>query len=174
MPESTTPSHMSPHFALFDDCVESNATNNATDPEDTNSATDPEDEHTLTASGDLTLSPKERLGFVLNDIRRRNRLRLKARRRSAQYSPQDPAGKFWDPLTFSPISIPLTPTEYFDRYEHYCVRRAENFQRAQPEAAEAETRSRAAEESTFNHSSVSYDYGPEQFVSEVPEPGSPK
>ncbi|KAG2048659.1 hypothetical protein BDR06DRAFT_755710 [Suillus hirtellus] len=167
MPESTTPLHTSPYFGVFDDCVESDTTS---------SATDPEDEHTLTASGDLFLSPKEMLGFVPNDIRRRDRLRLKARRESAQYSPQDPAGKFWDPLTFSLISTPLTPTEYFDRYGHYCVRRAENFQRAQAEAAEAETRSRAADsgESTSNHSSASYDHGPEQFVSEVPEPGSPK
>lgn len=65
---------MSLHFGLYEDeRVEGN--------------TDPEDEHTLTAYGDLSLSPGEKLGFPLNDLRRRNQLRLKARRRSPQCSP---------------------------------------------------------------------------------------
>ncbi|KAG1846297.1 hypothetical protein F4604DRAFT_188540 [Suillus subluteus] len=166
MPNSTAPSHMSLHFGLFeDDCVESDATN---------SFADPEDEHTLTAFGELSLSQEEMLGFAPNDIRHRNRLRLKKRRKSAQYSPQIPGGKFWDPLTSSLVSTPLTPAEFFNGFRH-SVRRA--FQLTQAEAAEAEARSRAAESgestltSTGSNSSASYDYKPGQsvIVKDMPE-----
>lgn len=163
MPNSTTPSHMSLHFGFFeDDCVESDATN---------SFADPEDEHTLTAFGERSLSQEETLGFAPNDIRRRNRMRLKERRKSAQYSPQIPGGKFWDPLTCSLVSTPLTPAQFFNGFRH-SVRRA--FQLTQAEAAEAEARSRAADsrESTSSNSlSASYDYEPGQsaIVKDIPE-----
>ncbi|KAG1796408.1 uncharacterized protein HD556DRAFT_300387 [Suillus plorans] len=162
MPESTTPLHMSSHFSLFeDDCVESDATN---------SATDPEDEHTLTTLGEPSLSQEEEtLGWVPNDIHHLNCLCLKAKYRSAQDSPQHSARKFWDPLTCSLGSTSFPPAEYFKRYR---LQRAEKFQHAQAAAAEAETRSRAADsgESTSNHSIASYDYESEQLVSEAPEP----
>jgi hypothetical protein len=71
---------MSLHFGIFeDDCIESDATN---------SFADPEDEHTLTAFGELSLSQEEVFGFAPNDIRCRDRMRLKERHKSAQYSPQ--------------------------------------------------------------------------------------
>ncbi|KAG1866957.1 hypothetical protein C8R48DRAFT_141197 [Suillus tomentosus] len=150
MPKYTVLPHMSLHFGLYEDeRVEDN--------------TDPEDEHTLTAYGDLSLSPEEKLGFPPNELRRRNQLRLKARRKSPQYSPPIPDEKFWDPLTFSQISTPLTPAEFFNRFRH-SVRRA--FQLAQAEAAEAEARSCAADpgESTFSDSNASYDSEPGQSV----------
>ncbi|KAG2158569.1 uncharacterized protein EDB93DRAFT_553678 [Suillus bovinus] len=151
MPKSTILSDTSLHFGLYeDDCVESYATK-------------PEVEHTLTAFGELSLSQEEILGFPPSDIRRRNQLRLKARRKSAQYSPQIPEEKSWDPLTFSQISTPLTPTEFFNRFRH-TVRRA--YQRAQAEGAEAETQSRTADsgKSTPSDSSASHDYQPGQSV----------
>ncbi|KAG1770547.1 hypothetical protein EV702DRAFT_1138779, partial [Suillus placidus] len=120
MPKSTTSSHLSLHVGLSsfeDDYLESGTTISAT-----------EDEHTLTAFGDLSLSQAEILGFAPNDIRRRNQLRLKERRKSAQYNPQIPGGNFWDPLTSSLISTPLKATEIFNRFRH-TVRR--DFQRAQ-------------------------------------------
>jgi hypothetical protein len=83
---------MSPHLSLSSSEVNCDATNSAIDPEDdcdaTNSAINPEDGYTLTAFGDLSPSPEEMFCFAPDDIRRRNRLRLKTRRKSAQYSPQ--------------------------------------------------------------------------------------
>ncbi|KAG2339617.1 hypothetical protein BDR05DRAFT_1003280 [Suillus weaverae] len=113
-----------------------------------------EDEHTLTAFGDLSLSQAEILGFVPNDIRHRNQLRLKERRKSAQYNQQIPGGKFWDPLTSSLISTPLKATEFFNRFRH-TVRR--DFQRAQAEAAQAEVRSHATHSGESSSSNSSDD-----------------
>ncbi|KAG1806178.1 uncharacterized protein BJ212DRAFT_1538538 [Suillus subaureus] len=162
MPNSTTPSHTSLHFGLFeDDCVESDATNNAADRED---------EHTLTAFGEVSLGQEEMFEFDPNNIRRRNRMRLKERRRSAQYSPQIPGRKFWDPLTSSLVSTPLTPAEFFNGFRH-SVRRA--FQLAQAEAADAEARSRATDsgESASSDLSASDDYklGQSVIVKDIPE-----
>ncbi|KAG2067926.1 hypothetical protein BDR04DRAFT_1120173 [Suillus decipiens] len=158
MPKYTISSHTSPCFGLSsfeDECAESDATN---------SAIDPEDGYTLTSFGEVSFN-QGILRFAPNDIRRRNRLRLKKRHKSAQHSLQisNPTEKFWDPLTSSPISTPLSPTEFFNRFRH-SVRRA--FQLAQAQAAEAEARSRAADsgESTSSNSSTSCDYEPQQPV----------
>ncbi|KAG2136858.1 hypothetical protein BD769DRAFT_1438805 [Suillus cothurnatus] len=165
MPNSTTPSHTSLHFGVFeDDCVESDATN---------SFADPEDEHTLTAFGELSLSQEEMLGSAPNDIRRRNRMRLKARRRSAQHNPQIPAGKIWDPSTSSLVSTPLTPAEFFNGFRH-SARRA--VQLAQAEATEVEAQSRTTDsgESVFNNPSAFYDCERGQSVSVKDVPGLAK
>ncbi|KAG1738232.1 hypothetical protein EDB19DRAFT_1829209 [Suillus lakei] len=151
---------MSLHFGLFED--ESDATN---------SFADPDDEHTLSAFGDVSLSREEMLGFVPNNIRHRNRLRLKAKtkRKSAQHNPQPKVltGSLWDPLTNSPCSSPLSPAEFFNRCRQ-TVRRA--FRRAQAEAAEAEMRARASDsrESTSSNSSASFD-GQSVIVKDVYE-----
>ncbi|KAG2362429.1 hypothetical protein BDR07DRAFT_1484766 [Suillus spraguei] len=142
-------------MSFEDDCAESDATN---------SPIDPEDGYTLTAFGEVS-SNQGILRFTPNDIRRRNRLRLKKKHKSAQHSLQisNLTEKFWDPLTSSLIPTPLSPREFFNRLRH-SVRR--EFQRAQAQAAEAEARSRVADsgESTSGNSSTSCDYEPQQSM----------
>lgn len=163
---------MSPHLGLSSSEDNCDATNSAIDPEDdcdaTNSAINPEDGYTLTAFGDLSPSPEEMFCFAPDDIRRRNRLRLKTRRKSAQYSPQIPAGKFWDPWSSSLISTPLTPTDFFNGFRH-TLRRA--YQLVQAETAEAESSYRAADsgESASITSSDSYEPGESVTVKDIPE-----
>ncbi|KAG2066696.1 hypothetical protein BDR04DRAFT_1120978 [Suillus decipiens] len=128
---------MSLHFGFFeDDCVESDTA-------------DPEDEYTLTAFGDLSISQEEMFGFAPNDIRRRNRMRLKERDKSAycQYRPQF-LEKFWD-KTASPLVSTPTLIEFINE-----------FQRGASQRAQAKTRSRATDsgKSTSSNLSASYDH----------------
>lgn len=161
MPESTTPAHMSPQPVL---------SSSEDDWDATNSVIKPEDGYTLTALGELSPSPEETFCFAPDDIRRRNRLHLKMRDKNAQYSPQIPAGKFWNPWTSSLVSTPLTPTDFFNGFRH-TLRRA--YQLAQAETAEAETPSSAADlgesASTTSNSSDSYESGESVTVKDSPE-----
>ncbi|KAG2354653.1 hypothetical protein BDR07DRAFT_1399730 [Suillus spraguei] len=130
------PSHMSLHSGLFeDDCFESDTA-------------DPEDEYTLTAFGELSLSQEEMFGFAPNDIRRRNRMRLRERDKSGycQYRPQF-LEKFWDEMASPLVSTPTL------------IEMINEFQRGASQRAQAKTRSRATDsgKSTSSNLSASYD-----------------
>ncbi|KAG2064445.1 hypothetical protein BDR04DRAFT_1110074 [Suillus decipiens] len=148
MPKSTAPPHVSLHLpsdlsSFGDVCVESDATNNAID------------------SG------------AADGIHRLNRLRLKVKRlpfpksrSGVQYSPKNPARKFFGSSKSSPASSPLSPS--FNDALKNSMRLGKRCaaQRSQSDAIEVEVRAHAADSRAFipGGSSVSRNYKPGQSV----------
>ncbi|KAG2098444.1 uncharacterized protein F5147DRAFT_714006 [Suillus discolor] len=170
MPKSIAPPHVSlhlpPDFSSFGDaCVESDATDNATDSKD---------DHTLATFSDTSLTEDQIPGPATDKISRLNRLRLKVKRpsfsknrSSVQYSPKSPAGRIFLSSESSPAP-PSSSSFLIDTPKNSLrsdKRRAA--QRSQSDAIiEVEIRACAADsqESIPSSSGVSCDYKPGQSV----------
>ncbi|KAG1898958.1 uncharacterized protein F5891DRAFT_981379 [Suillus fuscotomentosus] len=171
MPKSIAPPHVSlhlpPDFSSFGNaCVESDATNNATDTKG---------DHTLTTFSDASLAEEQTPGPATNKISRLNRLRLKVKRpsfsknrSSVQYSPKSPAGRIFRSSESSPAPSPSSQSSLIDALKNSLRSDKQRaVQRSQPDAIiEVEIRACAADsrESISSSSGVSCDYKPGQSV----------